>query len=256
MTDRGIKPREVDVVDATGRLGARRKIEQGVLGLAAVWLVLFGVGLALGLALVGRHGGGPIQGWDNQVERWATAHRLGLVGVSKVIAFLGDAPKLAVIVVVITAVLLWRMRSPRSLVLLAAYLGAEVGVFAIRAVVHRHRPVTANFPAPGAVRGVHETSWSFPSGHAVAVTAVLLAGAGMIALVRHWWWPWVVAGVLSLAVADSRLVLGVHWFSDVAIGLCLGAVWGIAAVVVGHWATIPDAGTAPVHRGAKRRPSS
>ena len=229
------------MVDATGRLNTRRKIERGVLGLAAVWLVVFGIGLGLGLVLVGRHGGGPIQGWDNQVERWATTHRGGLVGVSNVIAFLGDAPKLAVIVVVVTAVLLWRMRSPRPLVLLAAYLGAEVGVYAVRAVVHRHRPLTSNFPAPGAIRGVHETSWSFPSGHAVAVTAVLLAGAGMIAFARHWWWPWVVAGVLSLAVADTRLVLGVHWFSDVAIGLCLGAAWGVATVVAGQWALVSDA---------------
>ena len=210
----------------------RRALGQAVLVLAAAWIVLFVVGLGVGLAVVGRHGGGPIHGWDDQVERWMTSHRSGLVGTSKVIAYLGDAPKLGVIVVVVTAVLLWWMRSMRALTLVVAYLGAEVGVYALRAVIHRHRPPTADFPAPGAVPGVHETSWSFPSGHAVAVTAVLLAGAGMVALARHWWWPWVVAALLALLVADSRLVLGVHWFSDVTLGLGLGAIWGVTAVWV------------------------
>ncbi len=47
---------------------------------------LFVAGLVLGLAVVGHHGGGPIQGWDNQVQAWDLHHRTGLVGASKVVA--------------------------------------------------------------------------------------------------------------------------------------------------------------------------
>ena len=193
----------------------------------AVAAAIFAAGVGTGLLVVGRHGGGPIQGWDNHVQDWSIGHRAGLIGVSKVIAYIGDAPKLAVVAVVLTAILWWVLRSIVALVPLLAYLGGEFQVFAIRQVIHRPRPPTANFPAPGAIAGVHETSFSFPSGHSVAVTAVLFALAGTATLGRRRWWPWAVALIAALIVADSRLVLGVHWFSDVTLGLLLGICWGI-----------------------------
>lgn len=196
--------------------------------LALTGAVLFVLGLILGFAFVGRHGGGLVQGWDDQVEAWSVTHRGGLVGASKVVAFLGDAPKLAVIAAILTVLLLLILRSVRALVPLAAYLGGEAEVYLIRQVIHRHRPPTANFPAPGAVPGVHETSYSFPSGHAVAVTAVLFALAGAVFWARRWWWPWLLALAASLFVIDTRLVLGVHWWSDVVFGLVIGIGWGVA----------------------------
>lgn len=200
--------------------------------LVAAAAAIFVAGLVLGLEVVGRHGGGPIQPWDNTVEAWDVHHRAGLVAVSKVIAFLGDAPKLAVIAVILTVLLLLTVRTIRSLVPLVAYLGGELQVFVIREIVHRPRPPTALYPAPGAVPGVHETSWSFPSGHAVAVTAVLFGLLGAAALAYRRWWPWVIAALASLFVAFTRLDLGVHWFSDVAFGLALGIAWGVAVAVV------------------------
>ena len=200
--------------------------------LVAAAVAIFAVGLLVGLVVVGRRGGGPIQGWDGRVEAWGIHHRLGLTGAAKVIAYLGDAPKLAVVTVALTAVLLLTTRSIRALVPAVAYLGAEFQVFLIRVVVDRPRPPTANYPAPGAVPGVHETSSSFPSGHSVAVTAILFALAGSVALARRRWWPWVVALAGSVFVVDTRLVLGVHWFSDVVFGLVLGIAWGVTVAFV------------------------
>jgi undecaprenyl-diphosphatase len=198
----------------------------GLLAGAAIGILI--VGVLVGLVLVGRHGGGPIQGWDDAAERWYLHHRAPLVGVSKFIATYLDALPLGIICVLLSAILGLALRSPRALVPFVAYLGGEFEVFAIRTVIHRHRPPTANYPAPGAVPGVHETSFSFPSGHSVAVTAVLFALLGCVALARRIWWPWVLALVCSLFVIDTRLVLGVHWLSDVAIGLLAGIVWGVA----------------------------
>jgi membrane-associated phospholipid phosphatase len=79
---------------------------------------------------------------------------------------------------------------------------------------------------------VHETSYPFPSGHSVAVTAVLFALLGCIALTYRIWWPWLIAPVGSVFVIDTRLVLGVHWFSDVTFGLLIGCASGVAVAVV------------------------
>ena len=73
------------------------------------------------------------------------------------------------------------------------------------------------------------TQWywgsSFPSGHTLTTAAFSTAAALCVARI----WPW--AGTLAMAlavlwtglVAVSRLVLGVHWPSDVLAAMCLGA---------------------------------
>lgn len=214
-----------------GAGGARRPVLRLVAVLAGVAVAVFAVGIGLGLGLVGRHGGGLVQSWDDQVQTWDLHHRYAIPA-AKAVAFLGDAPKLAVIAVVLTAGLLVTIRTVRALTPIVAYLGGEFQVFLIREVIHRNRPPTADYPAPGAVPGVHETSFSFPSGHSVAVTAMLFACLGAVAIAYRWWWPWVVALLASLYVIDTRLDLGVHWFSDVTIGLVLGIAWGVTVAVM------------------------
>lgn len=193
----------------------------------AMWLVgIIVVGLAVGLSLVGRTGKGPIHSWDETVNSWVLAHQYGLVGASKIIATVGDAALLGVIVAVITIVLILLRFGIRGTVLAAAYLGAEFTVFAVRKVILRPRPYSA---AHGTIPGVQETGYSFPSGHATATAAIFFALAVVVIGTRRIIWPWVVAFVASCATAGSRLVLGVHWFSDVTVGLVLGAVWGAAS---------------------------
>jgi membrane-associated phospholipid phosphatase len=209
----------------------RKPLVRAVGTLLAVAALLFAFGLLIGLAVVGRHGGGAIQSTDNHAWRWFVEHRYA-VGLAKIVATYGDAAALGVICVVISLGLLARRRSPLAFTPIVAFLGGEGQVFLIRQVIHRPRPLTADYPAPGALRGVHETSWSFPSGHATTVTAVLVASLGVLALSRRVIWPWVVAVLASAYVASTRLVLGVHWLSDVSTGLLIGAGWGVAVAVV------------------------
>ena len=67
---------------------------------------------------------------------------------------------------------------------------------------------------------------------ATAASAVVISLAGLAAITWRIWWPWAIGAVGALAVTGSRLVLGVHWFSDVTFGLLAGAVWGVIVTLV------------------------
>ena len=217
---------------AAESLGQPRLVVRAAILLSCVAAAILVVGLLIGFVIIGRHGGGPIQGWDNSVGHWYLHHRGSLVGVSRFIATWLDALPLGVICALLSVILAFALRSSRAFIPIVAYLGGEFQVFAIRSVINRHRPMTANFPAAGAIKGVHETSFSFPSGHSVGVTSVLFGLLVCIALTYRIWWPWVIALAASLFVIDTRLVLGVHWFSDVAFGLLFGIAWGTTVAFV------------------------
>ena len=75
----------------------------------------------------------------------------------------------------------------------------------------------------------HSTySFSFPSGHTLWATVLYGFLSVLIArpLSDRWrWLPYTLAGLVIMAVALSRLYLGVHWLSDVAGSITLGLAW-------------------------------
>ena len=101
--------------------------------------------------------------------------------------------------------------------LLSSVLNAAGIVYFVKSLVGRERP---GLWAPDLYWGS-----SFPSGHTLVVAAT---GTALVLCLRRIW-PTVRALPLSLAVAWiflvalSRLVLGVHWPTDVLAAVCLGA---------------------------------
>ena len=79
--------------------------------------------------------------------------------------------------------------------------------------------------------------WSYPSAHAMQVTAVVLACAFVFAQ-RRAKWGVVLAGIVLL-VGLSRLYLQVHFPSDVAAGVIASAFW-VAGLYAWMRARSPD----------------
>lgn len=107
--------------------------------------------------------------------------------------------------------------------------GGLLGVL-LKLLVGRHRPDLLD-PVARAV------GYSFPSGH--ALNATLAAGVFVLVLLPHAragkrWLLWGAAIVVTLLTGISRIVVGVHWASDVVAGWLLGiaVVAAIAAAFI------------------------
>lgn len=94
----------------------------------------------------------------------------------------------------------------------------------IRETVHVARPFELGL---GGQWLAHAATASFPSFHAAVAGAWALALA-LFAPSRPCRWL-LVAGGVALAIAWSRVFLGLHFVSDIAVGLLLGAACAVTA---------------------------
>jgi undecaprenyl-diphosphatase len=168
---------------------------------------------------------------------WFVAHRdLFEIDVSTVLALVGGVGVLLVLAALAGLFFVVR-RVPLALAaapavsLLAA--GAAAGI--VKTIVNRGRPA-------GAWRLGPVSGASFPSGHTADTTAFILALALVVAIVvlrRTLARVCVVAAaaIASLVMGASRLILAVHWPTDVVAGGALGAAVAFATVLVAVVAT-------------------
>lgn len=142
--------------------------------------------------------------------------------------WIGSTVAMTIWCVTLAALLSRRGDRRDAALVLGVGIGAALLVFGIKRLVGRSRP-------PLELRLALEDTPSFPSGHALAATAVL--GVTVLLLPRllppRAVWPTtLVVLVFWLGIGASRLYLAVHWATDVLAGAALGSAWLLVAVSV------------------------
>lgn len=202
--------------------GVQPLLKPLLIGLAAVLLLLAFV-----------YGGseimeGDTRQFDNHLLHVAQSLRAGhpwLASAMRDLSGLGSTVVLTLFTV--ATVVYLALFSSRIMAFLVANSVASgtilVGVF--KAAFGRLRPdaAFADLVVPGL---------SFPSGHASMSALVFLTIGALIAarrrLVKERIYILAIAALLALLVGLSRVLLGVHWATDVLGGWAFGAAWAVA----------------------------
>ncbi|HVT79858.1 MAG TPA: phosphatase PAP2 family protein [Phycisphaerae bacterium] len=162
---------------------------------------------------------------DTHVAQWLRAHLTpGSADALLAVTTLGSEWWVTSILLLTLGFLAWRRHWHKcAALLLTVPCGTLLGEL-LKDIVQRPRPFMSG---PFGEWG----GYSFPSGHTLAAT--LLYGFLLVLLVplaqRKRWRLALLSGgsLVILAVAFSRVALGAHYMSDVAVAMIFGGVWVI-----------------------------
>lgn len=179
---------------------------------------LLGIGWGAG-EFVETFAAGP----DLRIARSLEGTPPAVTSVMRAASALGGLPVLAVLAFVSLFVFARTSLRKSAIWLAGVFIGEEIVVRILKTLVARPRPPVAALVA--------STGLSFPSGHAARATA--LYGAMALLWTRRNTTRrrpvWIAAVVVVLLVSASRVVLGVHYPTDVLGGAALGIMWLWAA---------------------------
>jgi membrane-associated phospholipid phosphatase len=178
---------------------------------------------------------------DERVADWNAEHMpMAAEWAARPFSWVGGFVGITIIVAVVALLLLRAGRRRDAVVLVAATLIAQAATNGPKAAFARPRPDAGSaVPLPD--------SYSFPSGHALTAVVVF----GLLAALVERRLAYVGAAALALAIGASRVVLNVHYPSDVAAGFLLGLMILVLAFVVRSPGS--SAWRAPSLRARRRR---
>ena len=167
--------------------------------------------------------------WDQKAAEFGAEHSSPTTNdVLEVFTQFGATGWLLILMTVIGALQAWRHHKLTVLGYLAAVgIGVSLLNNGLKLLVHRERPAVLRLTEP--------SGYSFPSGHTAAAAACWAAIA--LVVTRKWSRPArrsaaVVVLVVTLAVAATRVLLGVHWLTDVIAGAIFGWMWFVFVTVL------------------------
>ena len=199
--------------------------------LVVALVVVIGGGVLLAvLAFLVRSDSGVVR-LDRSVADWGQRHASSLTDdVLNTITFVVEPNSVAVLAVLVAVAATLRTRN-RWIVPFMFVVVAGTGVLTttVKELADRARP---------ALNPIAETLGpSFPSGHSSWSAAFLAATALILSRNRGPHARALLAGVaagLAMTIAATRVLLAVHWLSDVIAGLALGWAWfTVCAVAFG-----------------------
>ncbi|MFZ1301452.1 MAG: phosphatase PAP2 family protein [Candidatus Microsaccharimonas sp.] len=195
--------------------------------LLAIIFVVAGVLFALLAALVTN---GVTDSLDTSVLLWINQHASpALDSLFVIITQFGGFAVVATVGLLITALLLFKKQYLKALFVVIGLGGAALWSVVFKSIVERVRPDLWESL-------IHETSLSFPSGHATASMALAL-----VVIMLLWRTRWKKAALIAgtiyvLLIGFSRLYLGVHYPTDILGGWLLSITWvslaGLAYLLV------------------------
>jgi membrane-associated phospholipid phosphatase len=185
-------------------------------------LVVIGGGVLFGLLAYLVRSNAHLHGIDNGVAKWGNAHASALsTDGLNVVTQLGG---IYLVIALCVALALGETLLERSVwvipFVVAVIGGEEILTLTVKDLAHRVRPA---FNPAAATLGP-----SFPSGHSATAAAFYACAALLIGRRRGRPARALLAGLavgLAVAVAASRVLLDVHWLTDVIAGLALGWAW-------------------------------
>jgi undecaprenyl-diphosphatase len=159
---------------------------------------------------------------------WGSAHAgpQSTAILEVITSFGGTAVAFPLTAVAVIWLLVRRNQLGPPLFLVSVMLGQSLVHNAVKLLVQRHRP-----PVPP-LTGFEGTS--FPSGHSATAAAMFAAFALLLSRGRSR--PVSIAlgaagAAMAAMVAASRVLLGVHWVTDVVAGVALGFLWFVVCAL-------------------------
>jgi undecaprenyl-diphosphatase len=189
------------------------------------------------VAVIADHDAQPLGNWEYVVVDYfdelelgiclrinALSQKIGLRRLFAAVSRLGDWPAYAIVGVACAA----RLQEAGPAFILHALLTAGVGVVLYKALKHRlvrERPYITHNGIVAATAPLDR--YSFPSGHTMHALSFAILFTAYVPVII-----WIMAP-FAVLVAASRVVLGLHYPSDVLVGAILGSLlaWTSLAVV-------------------------
>lgn len=164
----------------------------------------------------------PIRADVTIINAIHAGHTAALDNIYLFFTAIGEPVVVAAAGLVLIGYFLYRRRFRAAALIAGGAGGATLANLILKAIFMRSRPSIFT-PL------VHETSYSFPSGHAMVSSAFVVVCIVLAWKTRFRWFVVVIGGLLTLAIGVSRIYLGVHYPSDVLAGWCVGTVWAVIA---------------------------
>jgi undecaprenyl-diphosphatase len=190
------------------------------LAVTVALIIMAAAGVGALLVMIHTHTG--LAKWDRAASIFAASHATSLSDqVLRELTQFGGALWIVPLAVLVAVAETIRQRSSAVVIFLVLVVGGQYLVANVtKALVDRARPTfdqLTGFSGP-----------SFPSGHAVASAACFAAFALVIGPGRTLAVKALLAGLavgLATGISSSRVLLGVHWLTDVLGGLLIGWAW-------------------------------